>query len=196
MSDKRRKSEYLLSEIGGIDESFLAEADSYRKRKSPVWLKPLVAAACACILVVGALGAIMGGKLMTKGEAAMDRIPENNMSVKDNFEESADASANSVAGLVGDMIIEGRLYFHGSRNSALIVRSDGGILWLHADSEDFFKDLDSGDYVKVGHGPVMTSYPGQTHAESIALIKDGDIYSFTDEEWESLKWILPELPER
>ena len=83
MSDKRRKSEYLLSEIGGIGEGFLAEAENYR-RKNPVWIKPLVACVCACLLIVGALGAMMNGNFMTKGDVSMDRVPENNMSVNGN----------------------------------------------------------------------------------------------------------------
>ena len=55
MSDKERKSEYLLDEIGGIDESFLVEAESYRKKRSSKWLKPLVAVACACVFVIGVM---------------------------------------------------------------------------------------------------------------------------------------------
>ena len=55
MSDKKRKSEYLLSELGGIDESFLVEAESYRKKRDHKWLKPLVAVACACVFVVGVM---------------------------------------------------------------------------------------------------------------------------------------------
>lgn len=196
MSDKKRKSEYLLSEIGGIDESFVSEAESYHKKRNPVWLKPLVACACACVLIIGALGIMMGTSLMAKGEAAMDFYPENNMSIKGDSDESDEEKADNISGLGGELISEGRLYFHTSRKSALLVTSKGGFMWLHADSEDFFEGFDSGDYVKVGHGAVMESYPEQTYVEGIILIEDGDIYSFTDGEWEGFSWIFSEPPER
>ncbi len=195
MSDKRRKSEYLLSEIGGIDEGFLAEAENYR-RKNPVWLKPLVACACACLLVVGALGVMMSGNFMAKGEASMDNVPENNMAPNRDVNSSVQNKNESASEVVGEMISEGRLYFHVSRREALLVDSSGILLWVYAKSDGFFDGLESGDYVKIGHGPVMESYPGQTYAESIALIEDGNIYSFTDEEWERLSWVFAEPPER
>ena len=96
MSNKRRKSEYLLSEIGGIDEGFLAEAESYRRR-NPAWLKPTVAVACACLLVVGAVGAMMNGRFMVKGEASMDMMPENNMSVNGSGGNKYDENSNEIA---------------------------------------------------------------------------------------------------
>ena len=196
MSDKRRKSEYLLDEIGGIDESFVAEAESYHKKRNPDWIKPLVACACACVIVIGALGVMMGKGLMAKSEVAVDFYPENNMSIKGDGDESAEEKVDDISGLGGQLISEGRLYFHNSKKSALLVTSDGGFMWLHSREDNFFEGFDSGDYVKVGHGAVMESYPEQTYVEGIILIEDGDIYSFTDEEWEGFAWIFSEPPER
>ena len=191
MSDKRRKSEYLLSEIGNIDEDVVYEAENYRKKRNPVWLKPLVACACVCILAVGALGVMMGGKGMS-----MEMAPTaNDNAMKEDCCVSEIENSNSNI-LAGDMISEGRLYFHISKKEALLVDSTGSLLWLYSNREDFFEDFDSGDYVRVGHGAVMESYPGQTYAESIMLVENGDIYSFTDEEWERLSWVFVEPPKR
>ena len=78
MSDKKRKSEYLLSEIGGIDESFLAEAESYRKKRSPMWLKPLVAVACACLFVAGVLTTVLNKGGVFDNNVGMEAAPESN----------------------------------------------------------------------------------------------------------------------
>ena len=53
-----------------------------------------------------------------------------------------------------------------------------------------------GDYVRVGHGMVMESYPGQTYISKIALLEDGDINSFTDEEWSRLSDVFVDGLER
>ena len=94
------------------------------------------------------------------------------------------------------MFSEGRLYFHVSKREALLVDSKGSLTWIYSEAEGFFEGFDSGDYVKIEHGFVMESYPGQTYASAIELIEDGDIYSFTDEEWERLSWVFTEPPER
>lgn len=95
-----------------------------------------------------------------------------------------------------EMFSEGRLYFHVSKSEALLVDSTGSLMWIYSRTDGFFDAFESGDYVKIEHGYVMESYPGQTYAESIILIEDGDIYSFTDEEWEGLSWVFAEPPER
>lgn len=94
------------------------------------------------------------------------------------------------------MFSEGRLYFHISKSEALLVESKGSLMWIYSETDGFFDGFDSGDYVKVEHGFIMESYPGQTYASVIELIEDGDIYSFTDEEWERLSWVFAESPER
>lgn len=94
------------------------------------------------------------------------------------------------------MFSEGRLYFHNSKSSALLVDSKGSLTWIYSEIDGFFEGFDTGDYVKIEHGFMMESYPGQTYASVIELVEDGDIYSFTDEEWERLSWPFSEPPER
>lgn len=86
------------------------------------------------------------------------------------------------------MVSEGRLYFHGTKTKteALLVDTKGSLTWLYCDDKSIFEDFDTGDFVRVGHGAIMESYPGQTYISQMALIKDGDISSFTDEEWDRL----------
>ena len=105
--------------------------------------------------------------------------------------------------LDGDMeagrVSEGRLYFLSSetKTNALLVDSEGSLTWLYSkDNESIFESFDTGDYVRVGHGMIMESYPGQTYISQIALIEDGDVYSFTDEEWTRLSAVFADGLER
>jgi hypothetical protein len=91
------------------------------------------------------------------------------------------------------MVSEGRLYFHfsESKTEALLVDSNGSLTWLYSKNDkSIFEAFDTGDYVRVGHGMIMESYPGQTYISQIALIEEGDVYSFTDEEWERLSGVF------
>ena len=94
------------------------------------------------------------------------------------------------------MFSEGRLYFHISKKEALLVDSKGSLMWIYSETDGFFDSFDTGDYVKIEHGFIMESYPAQTYASNIELIENGDIYSFTDEEWERLSWVFSEPPTR
>ena len=96
------------------------------------------------------------------------------------------------------MVSEGRLYFDSdSKTEALLVDTTGSLLWLYSfDNKEIFTSFDTGDLVRVGHGMIMESYPGQTYISRIALIEDGDIYSFTDEEWSRLSDIYTDPPKR
>jgi hypothetical protein len=96
------------------------------------------------------------------------------------------------------MVSEGRLYFDSdSKTEALLVDSEGSLLWLYSfDHKEIFSFFDTGDLVRVGHGMIMETYPGQTYITKIALIEDGDVYSFTDEEWSRLSDIYTNPPQR
>ena len=96
------------------------------------------------------------------------------------------------------MVSEGRLYFNSdSKTSALLVDTRGSLIWLYSfDNKEIFTSFDTGDFVRVGHGMIMETYPGQTYISRIALIEDGDIYSFTDEEWSRLSDIFADGLER
>ena len=110
----------------------------------------------------------------------------------EDITESPDGSCDNDSGMVS----EGRLYFSGSaKNEALLVEG-GSLTWLYCDKAGAFEGFDTGDLVRVAHGYVMESYPGQTYISQIALVENGDIYSFTDEEWERLGWIFADPPER
>lgn len=120
-------------------------------------------------------------------------VEKNETGLDGNVAEGDKNEANS------GMISEGRLYFPETRSlrrEALLVDSKGSLTWIYSETEGFFEGFDSGDYVKVEHGFIMESYPGQTYASGIELIEDGDIYSFTDEEWERLSWPFTVPPER
>lgn len=79
-------------------------------------------------------------------------------------------------------VSEGRLYFGGSKDKALLLSDDGVITWLYAKDESIFAPFDTGDLVRVAHGAVMMSYPGQTNISKLALLEKGDGTSFTEEE--------------
>ena len=143
MSDKERKSEYLLREIGGIDESFLAEAESYRKKRDPVWLKPLVAVACACVFVVGALGFMVGNGLKAN-EVGMESAPDNNASLKGDRDdglktEATDESAERYSFEL-DLLISSQGGYKGYDTLASIPREQGRtyVLWQHIDGGKLF----------------------------------------------------------
>lgn len=105
-----------------------------------------------------------------------------------------------IAFLAGcDMMAEvsqGRLYFNDTKDQALLVDESGSLIWLYAEEQGYFESFDSGDLVKVRHGAVMESYPGQTYVTSVELIEDGDLHSFTDAEWERLCAVFVEPPQR
>ena len=94
------------------------------------------------------------------------------------------------------MVSEGRLYFPSASSNPLLVDSEGSLTWLYSTNREIFAPFDSGDYVRVGHGMIMESYPGQTYISKIALIEDGDIWSFTDEEWARLSEPFVDPPTR
>lgn len=79
-------------------------------------------------------------------------------------------------------VSEGRLYFVGSKDKAMLLSDDGVITWLYSKDKTVFEPFDTGDRVRVAHGAVMMSYPGQTNISKLALIENGHISSFTDEE--------------
>ena len=90
-------------------------------------------------------------------------------------------------------VSEGRLYFHTSKASGLLIDSNGSLLWLYSENSDVFAPFNTGDYVKVSHGAVMESYPGQTYVSRVALVENGDAYSLTDEDWEKLEGIFVDI---
>ena len=91
---------------------------------------------------------------------------------------------------------QGRLYFNGTKEQALLVDDKGSLTWLYSEDAHAFERFDSGDLVRVEHGAVMESYPGQTYVSSVELIADGDLQSFTAAEWERLCAVFIEPPER
>ena len=111
-------------------------------------------------------------------------VPISKTSPEDITEGECDGSSG--------MVSEGRLYFHGTKTKteALLVDTRGSLTWLYCDDKSIFEDFDTGDFVRVGHGMIMESYPGQTYISQMALIEDGDISSFTEEEWERLSGVF------
>lgn len=144
----------------------------------------------AVLILVGALVSCglpndeekIGGDPLSRDKVT---FPTGTWSAED-ITENPDYDGNGDLGMVS----EGRLYFHISKTEALLVDSKGSLTWLYSDNKEIFAPFDTGDYVRVGHGMIMESYPGQTYISQIALIEDGDISSFTDEEWERLSGVF------
>lgn len=147
MSDKKRKSEYLLSEIGGIDESFLIEAEGYRKKRNPVWLKPLVAVACACVFVAIAFTALPRVDVFDKN-ASMESADGPTVSVQVNKDDlhyevvtEAAADAEPEVYLFGfDALLSSQEGYSGYDKLSEIPREQGKtyILWQHVDGGKLF----------------------------------------------------------
>ncbi len=132
-----------------------------------------------------------------KDEQTTDaQASDNDALSSDNNVPDSDNKASEKNESNSGMFSEGRLYFHVSKSEALLVDSKGGLLWLYSDTEGMFEGFDTGDHVNVEHGYIMESDPGQTYISGIELVTDGDIYSFTDEEWERLSGVFVELPPR
>lgn len=91
------------------------------------------------------------------------------------------------------MVSEGKLFFYHTKSEALLIDSTGSLLWLYSDIDGIFESFNTGDYVRVGHGYIMESYPGQTYISKIALIEDGDVSSLTDEDWDKLEGVFPDF---
>lgn len=87
-------------------------------------------------------------------------------------------------------ISEGRLYFSKNREKALLVSEEFGLNWLLVRDTSMFDGFDTGDYVRVNHGAVMMSYPGQTNISKLTLIDDGSVSDFTDEELKMIERVL------
>ena len=110
----------------------------------------------------------------------------------EDITESPDGSCDKDSGMVS----EGRLYFSGTKSQALLVCENGTLTWLYCEKGGVFDDFVTGDLVRVAHGYVMESWPGQTYISQIALIEEGDIYSFSDLQWEMLTGVFADPPER
>lgn len=85
---------------------------------------------------------------------------------------------------------EGRIYFHENKTKALLLDKFGGLTWLYAKDPSIFEPFDTGDYVRVSHGGVMLSYPGQTNISRLALVKDGDVSDFTEKEMKLIDQVM------
>ena len=85
---------------------------------------------------------------------------------------------------------EGRIYFPEKRDKALLLDTYGGLTWLYVQDKAMFDGIDTGDFVRVNHGGVMLSYPGQTNISRITLISEGDESSLTDEELKMIERVL------
>ena len=110
----------------------------------------------------------------------------------EDITESPDGSCDNDSGMVS----EGRLYFSGTKSQALLVGENGTLTWLYCEENGVFDDFVTGDLVRVAHGYIMESWPGQTYISQIALIEEGDIYSFSDLQWEMLTDVFVDPPKR
>ncbi len=143
-------------------------------------------AVLVCLLSLASCNAsddvLIGGDPLSRDKVAFPAGPWSPEDITENHDYDGDRDLG--------MVSEGRLYFHHSKTEALLVDSKGSLTWLYSDNKDIFAPFDTGDYVRVGHGMIMESYPGQTYISQIALIEDGDVNSFTDEEWGRLSEVF------
>ena len=93
-----------------------------------------------------------------------------------------DITEGNVVGNDFGSVSEGRIYFGENKDKALLLGADGTLVWLYTKDSRVFEPFNTGDYVKVEHGAVMLSYPGQTNISKIALLENGDVSGFTSEE--------------
>ena len=82
MKDNKKKTEYLLDGIGGIDDKFLLEAESYKaKRKSRVPLSAIAACLVVCLTAAIIMTANVGvfDNASGKSEDVMENEPDKEM---------------------------------------------------------------------------------------------------------------------
>ena len=127
----------------------------------------------------------IGGDPLSKDNVTASKGPWTVEEITENPE--LDGSRDS------GCVSEGKLFFYRTKSEALLIDSTGSLLWLYSDVDGIFESFNTGDYVRVGHGYIMESYPGQTHISKIAVIEDGDVSSLTDEDWNKLKDVFPDL---
>lgn len=92
---KRKKAEYLLSEIGEIDDKFLLEAENYRPQKRLLRHRAFIAVACLCCFVVIVMSAILRNGIISnnsKGESIEIPNSEANNSINKGDEASSEES--------------------------------------------------------------------------------------------------------
>ena len=147
----------------------------------------LLAVLCACILP-----ACNSDEELCGGGLSKDLITNTGPWSVEDITENPNMNGEYDLGMVS----EGRLYFYQSKTEALLVDSNGSLTWLYSKNKSIFEGFETGDLVKVGHGAVMESYPGQTYISQIALIERGDVSSFSDEEWERLSGVFADGLER
>jgi len=169
----------------------------------------ILCAALLCLLFAGCDSA-ENAESVGENQSVVEKVSEENAVTVGVYEEVTDkiavgtspwkpeditASPNDEewTGISGG-VMEGRLFFRHSTDKALLVGDS--LTWLYSDDPDAFAPFNSGDYVKVSHGMVYYTYPGQTYISKIALIEDGDLTSFTPEEWEWLSEVFPNITVR
>ena len=145
MREKKEKAEYLFSEIGGIDDKFIGEAQSYKPtRRAYIPISAIAACLVVCITAVliatnaGIFDLAMGSKneevAVGKDEHETERLP----SVSGNdVAEAPDA----MAGL--DMVFlscvnSGEYSPYSSMAELLAERGQSYIIWKHIDSENIY----------------------------------------------------------
>ncbi|MBP3396642.1 MAG: hypothetical protein J6L87_05680 [Clostridia bacterium] len=97
MRDSRnKKTEYLLSEIGEIDDKFLLEAENYRPQRRLLLYRPLIAAACVCCFVAIVLTAVIRGGVLGKN-ASVENDKVNSSLKEDTNEQYSEAVTESTS---------------------------------------------------------------------------------------------------
>lgn len=141
--------------------------------------------ALACVCTMSACDIFEGSEELFGGGKSRDTVgSESSLWNPEDITEGEIVDNDS--GSVG----EGRIYFHEDKTKALLLDEFGGLTWLYAKDPSIFEPFDTGDYVRVSHGGVMLSYPGQTNISRLALIKDGNKSDFTEEELERIALVV------
>ncbi len=141
--------------------------------------------ALACVCAMSACDIFGSSEELFGGGKSRDTV-DSETSLWDPEDITEGEIVDNDSGSVG----EGRIYFHEGKAKALLLDEWGGLTWLYAKDPSIFEPFDTGDYVRVSHGGVMLSYPGQTNISRLALIEDGDESSFTEEELDMIERVL------
>lgn len=179
------KEEKVFESIGNIDEKYVAEARTVKKKR-PVWIAWAAIAACLCLAIFGATRVIpnrnkSGNQVYAKIESIKAKIVTNGSEEK--FAKSFDKARNSIEeclkksvedGLISDYLMDDNYYFY-IEDGLTIVDTVYKPKGTFGGKEEVYHDYDSAyDFGYINH-----YYPKTMGSNEIETI-DREIYIPSD----------------
>ncbi len=179
------KEEKVFESIGNIDEKYVAEARTVKKKR-PVWVAWVAIAACLCLAIFGATRVIpnrnkSGNQVYAKIESIKAKIVTNGSEEK--FAKSFDKARNSIEeclkksvedGLISDYLMDDNYYFY-IEDGLTIVDTVYKPKGTFGGKEEVYHDYDSAyDFGYINH-----FYPKTMGSNEIETI-DREIYIPSD----------------